>query len=62
LDARANPELARMLIDYARERTAAHRTVAPELWHCVAPFTDEATLAELKAGALSWDTFRPPHG
>lgn len=38
LDGRANPALAHMLIDYARERWAARRTVNPELWRCVAPF------------------------
>jgi hypothetical protein len=60
LDARANAQLARMLIDYARERAAAHRPISPELWRCVAPFVDQAMLAELKAGTLSWDTFEPP--
>jgi len=101
LDARANPDFARMLLDYARERRAAHRTVSPELWRCVGRFLDKTTLndvallltsediweqraaalalqdcahpdvavllrnspdvvAELKATALSWDTFKPP--
>ena len=41
LDERANPELARILIDYARERWAAGRPVTPELWRPVRPFVDD---------------------
>jgi hypothetical protein len=40
LDQRANPELARILIDYARERWAAGRPVTGELWRPVRPFAD----------------------
>jgi hypothetical protein len=44
LDARANAPLAAMLLDYARERWAAKRTVSPELWRCVALFPNDAAL------------------
>ena len=44
-----NPELARILRDYAHERWAAERPVSPELWRCVGPFaTDAAALADLE--------------
>jgi hypothetical protein len=48
LDERANPTLATMLVNYAHERWAAHRTVSPELWRCVGPFADEAVLSDLQ--------------
>lgn len=49
LDARANPELARMLREFAEERRAAGRPVPPALWRCVGPFaTDAAALGALE--------------
>ena len=47
LDVRRNPDLARMLIDYAAERRAAGRSISPELWRCVAPFAGEAEVEAL---------------
>jgi len=44
LDERANPELARMLIDYADERRTAGREISPELWRCVLPFVSRDEL------------------
>jgi hypothetical protein len=40
LDQRANPSLAGMLFDYARERKAAGRGVDPELWRLTAAFPE----------------------
>ncbi|MGY3439870.1 MULTISPECIES: EboA domain-containing protein [unclassified Marinovum] len=41
LQERANPELARILLDFAEERWAAHRPVSPEVWPLVKPFRDD---------------------
>ncbi|MEC5292272.1 EboA domain-containing protein [Aurantimonas sp. C2-6-R+9] len=49
LDERANPELARILREYAHERWSAGRLVTPELWRCVGPFAvDAAAIADLE--------------
>jgi hypothetical protein len=66
LDDRRNADLARMLIDYARERRAAGRDIKPELWRCVGPFAtpsddfadllrvfEQGTDTERKAAALA---------
>jgi hypothetical protein len=41
LNQRNNKQLCQMLIDYARERLAAKRTVNPELWQLVASFNPQ---------------------
>lgn len=48
LDERANPALAAILIDYARERRAAGRPISPELWRCVGPFASGTALEDLQ--------------
>ena len=53
LDERANEELAHILSDYAHERWAAHRTVNPLLWRCVARFVDDTIFPDIKRIAVS---------
>jgi hypothetical protein len=48
LDERSNPDLARMLSDYAHERWAAGRTVTPELWRPVGPYINETIISDIK--------------
>ena len=57
LDARANPELARILCDYAHERWAARRPVTPELWRCVGPFACGNMLDDLQRALDSPEPF-----
>ncbi|MGD9658860.1 MAG: EboA domain-containing protein [Methylocystis sp.] len=53
LDARANPRLALMLRDFARERRTARRSTPHELWRCLGPFAREAAALEDLALALN---------
>ncbi|RVU00347.1 hypothetical protein EOD41_12770 [Mucilaginibacter limnophilus] len=50
LDERNNPELVCILIDFAKERWAAGRTVDPALWDIAAKFTEAGLLNEMKQG------------
>jgi hypothetical protein len=52
LDERANPELARIMCDFAHERWAAGRPVPFEIWRCVGPFAEGGAIDDL-ARALS---------
>ena len=45
---RNNAELARILLDHARERGAAGRTVPAELWKLAQQFSEEAVINKLK--------------
>jgi hypothetical protein len=47
LERRWNPDLTRMLCDYAHERWAAGRTVSYELWRGVGRHADQAAIDDL---------------
>jgi len=55
VDERANKELAWILVDYANERLAAHRTVNPQLWRLVANFIDESNFKNIERAFESTD-------
>lgn len=55
LDDRANPELAKMAIDYAHERFRAGRSVSPELWRLVGRFADYTILTDLEQAIATSD-------
>ena len=55
IDERANAPLAATLIDYAKERWAANRTVNVQLWRLVAPFIDDNNFAIIEKLYVSED-------
>jgi len=48
LDERENKNLALILSDFAHERWAAGRSVAPNVWRLVSKFMDEALLSDMR--------------
>jgi hypothetical protein len=48
IDERSNARLMSMLIDFAHERRAAHRTIPAELWRCVGPWADDRAIGDLR--------------
>ena len=48
INLRENPELARIISDYAHERWAAGREVTPEIWCPVGPYFSETHLEDCK--------------
>ena len=61
-DAQANPTLARILVDFAHERWAAHRPVTPELWRFVAPFLEASHQPDLERVIASDDPWERAAG
>jgi hypothetical protein len=53
IDERANAKLMSMLVDFAHERRAAHRSIPAELWRCVGPCADERAIADLRIALTS---------
>ncbi len=47
-DKRTNPALSQMLLDFAHERWAAHRSVTPELWRFVGPHLQERGFSDIE--------------
>lgn len=55
LDERSNPELARIMLDFAHERRAAGRPVPWEIWRCVGPFARDGALDDLNRTLVTGD-------
>lgn len=53
IDERANAKLMSMLVDFAHERRAAHRSIPAELWRCVGPCADERAIGDLRIALTS---------
>jgi hypothetical protein len=55
LDERANKELSMILVDYANERWAAHRSINPQLWRLVSKYIDESNFKYIERAFKSDD-------
>jgi hypothetical protein len=56
---RRNPDLARMISDFAHERWAAGRTLSPEVWRAVAPFLNDTNVRDIQL--LFGQSSQPQH-
>jgi hypothetical protein len=57
LQHRLNDSLARMVIDYSRERWSAKRELTPEIWQLLSPFLNDSNIVDVKRLSSSENVF-----